>query len=105
MTPEEQEQAFLTAVEEELEARPAPPEGANPRQVEDWFRGIVNAIRPKLVPRVMPLGMYDFWRRTLRRTYQFQVPWHEAKLKTDIMLRQEFLERLQAMEEAVDSES
>jgi hypothetical protein len=105
MTPDEREQAFLTAVEEQLEQHPSPPEGANARQAEDWFRGIIDAIRPKLVPKVMPLATFDVWKRTLRRTYQFQVPWHEARQKTDIILRQELLERLQELEAAANSES
>jgi hypothetical protein len=105
MTPEDQEQAFLAAVEEQLEQRPSPPEGANARQAEDWFRGIIDAIRPKLVPRVLPLTRFDVLKRTLRRTYQFQVPWHEAKLKTDVLLRQELLERLQELEAAAEAEN
>jgi hypothetical protein len=94
MTPEEQEQAFLAAVEEQLDQRPNPPEGASPRQVEDWFLSIINAIRPNLVPRMMPLAIFTLWKRTLRRTYQFQASWGEAKQKTDIILRQELLERI-----------
>ena len=96
MSPEEQEQEFLFAVEDHLEQHPHPPEEATPWEAEDWFHGMVNAIRPKLVPRAMPLTLFTFWQRTLRRTVQFQVPWDEAKRKTDIMLRQERPHRLAA---------
>jgi hypothetical protein len=89
MNPDEQEQEFIIAVEDHLEQHPNPPEGASAWQAEQWFSDIVNAIRPKLVPRAMPLAIFLGWQRTLRRTYQFQVPWGEARQKTDIMLRQE----------------
>jgi hypothetical protein len=93
MTPEEQEQAFIAAVEEQLEKRPSPPEGASPREADDWFREIVAAIRPKLVPSSMPLNIFSVLTRTLRRTCEFQVSWKEAREKTDIMLRQERMGR------------
>jgi hypothetical protein len=100
MTPEEQEQAFVVAVKEQLELRPNPPAGASPRQAEEWFAGIIVAIRSKLVPSAMPLAIFTAWKRTLRRTYQFQVSWDEARQKTDIILRQDRLERL---EQSVES--
>ncbi len=103
MTPDEQEQAFIAAVNEQLDQRPNPPEGATPRQAEDWFAGIITAIRPKLVPSAMPLATFTAWKRTLRRTYQFQVSWDEARQKTDIILRQDRLERLEQSVEPSDS--
>ncbi|OAI47278.1 hypothetical protein AYO44_09865 [Planctomycetaceae bacterium SCGC AG-212-F19] len=94
MTPDEQERAFVLAVDELMEKQPSFPEGATPRQANAWFQGIIATIRPKLVPEVMPLAIFGVWTRTLRRAFQFRVPWAEAKEKTDIILRQDRLEKL-----------
>ena len=93
MTPEEQERAFILAVDEQMEKQPSFPEGASARQADAWFQGLITTIRPRLVPRIMPLAIFGVWKRTLRRTLQFQVSWDEAKQKTDIILRQDRLER------------